>query len=261
MLVDSHCHLDYATPEERPEILARARRAGVATMLTIGTKMADFPMVRAIADSEPDVWCSVGIHPHEAAVEDDQAVASLVPLAEHPRVVGIGETGLDFFYEHSPRGRQEEVFRAHCQAARVTGLPLIVHTRDADADTLRVLAEEKPPAGVIHCFSSGRHLAEQALELGFHISLSGILTFKNAGELRAVARDLPLERLLVETDAPYLAPVPLRGKRNEPAFIVHTLACLAELKGLSPAALAAITAENFFRLFNKARRPEAVSCA
>ena len=261
MLVDSHCHLDYATPEERPEILARARRAGIAAMLTIGTKIAEFPAVRAIAESQPDVWCSVGIHPHEAASEDDQAVASLVPLTEHPRVVGIGETGLDFHYEHSPRERQEEVFRAHCRAARATGLPLIVHTRDADAETARILAEEKPPAGVIHCFSTGRQLAEKAIELGFHISLSGILTFKNAGGLRAIARDLPLERLLIETDAPYLAPVPLRGKRNEPAFIVHTLACLAELKGMTPPELAGITAGNFFRLFNKARRPEAVSCA
>jgi TatD DNase family protein len=261
MLVDSHCHLDYATPEERPEILARARRAGVATLLTIGTKIAEFPVVRAIAEAEPDVWCSVGIHPHEAAAEDDQAVARVVPLTEHAKVVGIGETGLDFYYEHSPRERQEQVFRAHCRAARATGLPLIVHSRDADADTIRVLAEEKPLAGVIHCFSTGRQLAEKAIEFGFYVSFSGILTFKNAGELRAIARDLPLERLLVETDAPYLAPVPLRGKRNEPAFIVHTLACLAELKGVTPAALAEITAENFFRLFNKARRPEAVSCA
>jgi TatD DNase family protein len=261
MLVDSHCHLDYATAEERAEILARARRAGVQTMLTIGTKIAEFAGVRAIAEAEADVWCSVGIHPHEAAAEDDQAVAQVVPLTEHPKVVGIGETGLDFYYEHSPRQRQEQVFRAHCRAARATRLPLIVHTRDADGETARILAEEKPPAGVIHCFSTGRQLAEKALELGFYISLSGILTFKNAGELRAIARDLPLERLLVETDAPYLAPVPLRGKRNEPAFIIHTLACLAELKGVTQAELAGITGDNFFRLFNKARAPEAVSCA
>jgi TatD DNase family protein len=261
MLVDSHCHLDYATAEERPEILARARRAGVTTMLTIGTKIAEFPAVRAIAEAEADVWCSVGIHPHEAAAEDDQAVARIVPLTEHAKVVGIGETGLDFYYDHSPRERQEEVFRAHCRAARATGLPLIVHTRDADAETARILAEETPPAGVIHCFSTGRQLAEKAIELGFYVSLSGILTFKNAGELRAIARDLPLERLLVETDAPYLAPVPLRGKRNEPAFIVHTLACLAGLKGVAPEELARITAGNFFRLFNKAHPPGTVSCA
>ena len=261
MLVDSHCHLDYATAEERGEILARARRAGVATMLTIGTKIAEFPSVRAIAEAEGDVWCSVGIHPHEAASEDDQALAQVVPLTEHPKVVGIGETGLDFYYEHSPRERQEEVFRAHCRAARKTGLPLIVHTRDADAETAQVLGEERPPAGVIHCFSTGRALAEAALALGFHISLAGILTFKNAEELRAIARDIPLDRLLIETDAPYLAPVPVRGKRNEPAFVVHTAAKLAELKGISVAELARVTSENFFRLFTKARPPEVVSCA
>ena len=261
MLVDSHCHLDYAAPEERGEILARARRAGVQTLLTISTKLGEFPGVRAIAESDSDVWCSVGIHPHEAAAEADPGVAGLVSLAQHEKVVGIGETGLDFYYEHSPRPRQEALFRAHCRAARETGLPLIVHTRDADPETAQILAEEGPPKGVIHCFSTGRQLAEKALELGFHISLSGILTFKNAEALRAIARDVPLERLLVETDAPYLAPVPLRGKRNEPAFIVHTAKLLAELKGVSVETLAQATSENFFRLFNKARRPEAVSCA
>jgi TatD DNase family protein len=218
-------------------------------------------VVRAIAESDADVWCSVGIHPHEAASEAHPGVAGLVSLTKHDKVVGIGETGLDFYYEHSPRPQQEALFRTHCAASRETGLPLIVHTRDADPETARILAEERPPKGVIHCFSTGRQLAEKALELGFYISLSGILTFKTAEALRAIARDLPLERLLVETDAPYLAPVPLRGKRNEPAFIVHTLACLAELKGVTPAELGRITAENFFRLFNKARRPEAVSCA
>jgi TatD DNase family protein len=261
MLVDSHCHLDYVAPEERTEILARARRAGVRTLLTISTKVSEFPGVRAIAESDPDVWCSVGIHPHEAASEDDRALARLVSLAEHEKVVGIGETGLDFYYEHSPRPRQEEVFRAHCAASRESGLPLIVHTRDADPETARILTEERVPAGVIHCFSTGRQLAEKALELGFYISLSGIVTFKNAEELRAIARDLPLERLLIETDAPYLAPVPLRGKRNEPAFILHTAAQVAALKGIPVEELARATSENFFRLFNKARRPEAVSCA
>ncbi|HKW53398.1 MAG TPA: TatD family hydrolase [Stellaceae bacterium] len=261
MLVDSHCHLDYAAPEERAEILARARRAGVKTLLTISTKLSEFPGVRAIAESDRDVWCSVGIHPHEAAAEPDPGVAGLVSLTQHEKVVGIGETGLDFYYEHSPRVQQESLFRAHCRAARETGLPLIVHTRDADPETAQILAEERPEKGVIHCFSTGRQLAEKAIELGFHISLSGILTFKNAEALRAIARDVPLERLLVETDAPYLAPVPLRGKRNEPAFIVHTAKLLAELKGVSVEALAQATSENFFRLFNKARRPEAVSCA
>jgi TatD DNase family protein len=256
MIVDSHCHLDYAEPAERPDILARARRAGVRTLLTIGTKIGDFAGVRAIAESDADVWCSVGIHPHEAAAEDDQAVASIATLSRHEKVVGIGETGLDFYYEHSPRERQAAVFRAHCAAARETGLPLIVHTRDADPETAAILGEEKVSAGLIHCFSSGRQLAEKALELGFYISLSGIVTFKNAEAIRDVVRDVPLDRLLVETDAPYLAPVPLRGKRNEPAFIVHTIARVAELKGMSAEALARVTSDNFFRLFAKARPPE-----
>jgi TatD DNase family protein len=253
MLVDSHCHLDYAGPEERPEILARARRAGVKTMLTIGTKLGEFEAVRAIADADADIWCSVGVHPHEAAAEPEADAARLVALAAHPKVVGIGETGLDFYYEHSPRERQAELFRAHAEAARKTGLPLIVHTRDADAETIRILREERVPAGVIHCFSTGRALAEAALELGFYISLSGIVTFKNAEDLRAIARDIPIEKLLIETDAPYLAPVPMRGKRNEPAFIVHTAAAVAKVRGIATEALAQRTAENFFRLFARAK--------
>ncbi len=261
MLVDSHCHLDYATPEERPEIIARARRAGVATLLTIGTRVIEFPAVRAIAESDPNIWCSVGIHPHEAASEPDLDAARLTELTLHPRVVGIGETGLDFYYDHSPRKRQAEIFRTHCAAARATGLPIIIHTREADPETIAVLAEERPPAGVIHCFSTGRELAEKALEIGFYISLSGIVTFKSAEDLRAVVRDLPLDRLLVETDARYLAPVPLRGKRNEPAFILHTAAEVARLKGVTPEDLARITTENFFRLFTKAQRPQTMPCA
>jgi TatD DNase family protein len=257
-LVDSHCHLDYAAPEERGEIIARARRAGVRTMLTISTKIGEFSTVRAIAESDRDIWCSVGIHPHEAAAEGDEAVRQIVDLAKNQKVVGIGETGLDFYYEHSPRPRQEAVFRAHCNASRETSLPLIVHTRDADEQTVAVLASERPPAGVIHCFTSGRALAEFALELGFYISLSGIVTFKNAADLRAIARDIPLERLLIETDAPYLAPVPMRGKRNEPAFVTHTAAAVAELKGVSLPELARVTRENFFRLFTKARPSEVV---
>jgi len=260
MLVDSHCHLDYATAEERPEILARARRAGVGTLLTISTKLSEFAAVRAIAESDPNIWCSVGIHPHEAEAEGD-AVNQLVALTRHEKVVGIGETGLDFYYEHSPRVRQTQVFRAHCAASRETNYPLIIHSRDADAETAAVLGEEKVTSGVIHCFSTGRELAEAALALGFYISLAGILTFKNAEELRAIARDIPLDRLLIETDAPYLAPVPMRGKRNEPAFVVHTAAKLAELKGISVAELARATSENFFRLFTKARPPGVVSCA
>lgn len=255
MLVDSHCHLDYAAPEERAEILARARRAGVQALLTIGTKVRDFPGVRAIAEADPDVWCSVGIHPHEAAEEGEAAAARVVELTRHPKVVGIGETGLDFYYDHSPRDEQTLIFRLHCSASRETGLPLIVHTRNADPETIKILADEKPPAGVIHCFSAARQLAEKALEFGFYISLSGIVTFNKAEELRAIARDLPLERLLIETDSPYLAPVPLRGKPNEPGFIVHTARRVAELKGVSVEELARVTSENFFRLFRKAERP------
>jgi TatD DNase family protein len=233
----------------------------VRSLLTISTKVSEFPAVCAIAESDPNIWCSVGIHPHETLVESDDAVAQLVALAQHEKVVGIGETGLDFYYEHSPRARQAEVFRAHCAASRETNYPLIIHSRDADAETAAILAEEKVSRGVIHCFSTGRALAEAALALGFYISLAGILTFKNAEPLRAIARDLPLDRLLIETDAPYLAPVPMRGRSNEPAFIVHTAARLAELKGMSVEALAQATSENFFRLFTKARPPEAVLCA
>jgi TatD DNase family protein len=257
MLVDSHCHLDYATPEERPAIIARARAAGVRTMLTICTKLAEFETVRAIADADPDIWCSVGVHPHEAAAEADADQAAIVARCADPKVVGIGETGLDFYYDHSPRGRQAELFRAHAAAARETGLPLIVHTRDADPETIDILREERPPSGVIHCFSTGRELAEAALEMGFHISLSGIVTFKAAEALRAIVRDLPLDRLLIETDAPYLAPVPMRGKTNEPAFITHTAVAVAALKGVPVEELAQRTAENFFRLFAKARPPRA----
>jgi TatD DNase family protein len=260
VLVDSHCHLDSADEAERPEIVARARRAGVATLLTICTKLSEFPMVAAIAEGDPDIWCSVGVHPHEAASEPGTDTARLETLARHPKVVGIGETGLDYYYDHSPRDRQAAVFRAHAAAARASGLPLIVHTRDADAETAAILAEEKPPAGVIHCFSSGPEFAEKALELGFYISLSGIVTFKNAAAIREVAKRVPAERLLVETDAPYLAPVPMRGKRNEPAFVVHTARQVAELRGTSLEDLARITSDNFFRLFAKAASPRERSC-
>jgi len=256
MLVDSHCHLDFAKEEDRAGIIARARGAGVRTLLTISTKLHEFPGVRAIAESDPDIWCSVGVHPHEAEVEPVAAEA-LIALTKHPKVVAIGETGLDFFYEHSPREQQAQVFRAHLTASRETGLPVIVHTRDADPETIAILEEEKPQAGVIHCFSTGRELAERAVALGFYISISGIATFKNAQGLRDIIHDLPLERLLVETDAPYLAPVPMRGKTNEPAFVVHTAALVAQLKGVTQDELAHVTTENFFRLFSKARPPMA----
>ena len=258
MLIDSHCHLDF--PElasDESGVLARARTAGVAGMLTIGTRLDRFAGVRAIAERHANIWCSVGVHPHEAKEEGQRTPDRLVEATRHPKVIGIGETGLDFYYEHSPRAEQAESFRAHIAAARQTGLPLIVHTRDADAETGDILEEEFAQGaygGLIHCFSSGRRVAERALALGLYVSISGIVTFKAASDLRDIVRDIPLDRLLVETDAPYLAPVPRRGKTNEPAFVAHTAAKVAELKGVSPAELAAATTDNFFRLFAKAER-------
>ena len=256
MLVDSHCHLNFSDFAAGVEaVVARARAAGVGTMLTIATRLDEFPRVRAIAEADANIWCSVGAHPHEAAAHTDLAAGQLSALAAHPKVVGIGETGLDYHYDLSPRQVQERVFRAHIAAAQETGLPLIIHAREADEDIARILGEERPPPGVLHCFSSGRSLAEAALALGFYVSISGIATFKNAEGLRAIVRDLPLERLLVETDSPYLAPVPYRGKRNEPAFVKATAAAVAALKGIEPEALATVTTANFFRLFAKARPP------
>src|SRR5713226_8908231 len=244
MLVDSHCHLDFADfSEERDAVVARARAAGVGTMLTIGTRLDEFPAVRTIAEAYPDIWCSVGAHPHEAADHAATTAAELAALAAHPRVIGIGETGLDYHYDHSPRDVQAQVFRVHVAAARASGLPLIIHAREADDDIARILREERAEAGVLHCFSSGRGLAVAALELGFYISISGIVTFRNADDLRAIVRDVPLERLLVETDAPYLAPVPHRGRRNEPAFVAATAAAVAALKGVEPEALAVATTD------------------
>jgi len=256
MLIDSHCHLDYFG-DEADAVVGRARAAGVTGMVTIGTKLHEFAKVQAIAARHPDVVCTVGVHPHEAGEEGAEATADrLIALARDPKVVGIGETGLDYFYEHSARTEQISAFRAHIAAAQRTGLPLIVHTRDADDDTARILAEhhaDTPFKGVVHCFSSGRRLAESALELGFAISISGIVTFKKAEELRAVVRDsVPLDRMLVETDAPYLAPVPHRGKRNEPAFVRHTAAAIAELKNISLAEVIEITSRNSARLFDRA---------
>jgi TatD DNase family protein len=255
MLVDSHCHLDYADPAERASIVARARDAGVATMVTIGTKFAEAANLRAIAASDPDIWCTVGTHPHEAAAEQGVSVEDLLALTRDPKVIGIGESGLDFHYQHSPREDQQRAFRIHAQAAQEAGVPLVVHSREADAETVAILHEEKSTSGVIHCFSTGRVLSQGALDLGFHISLSGIVTFKNAELLREIARELPLDRLLIETDAPYLAPVPMRGRPNEPAFLAHTAAFVAQLKGIAVEELARITSDNFFRLFAKAKRP------
>ena len=255
MLVDSHCHLDFPDfGDDLDAVLARAAEAGVSTMQTICTRVTRFDAVRALAEAHEAIWCSVGVHPHHVAEEPAVTAEHLVRLAEHPRVIGIGETGLDFHYDNSPRPQQEASFRHHIAAARETGLPLIVHTRSADEETCRILREEAGKGtfpGVIHCFSAGRAVAETALEIGLHISFSGILTFKKAEDVRAVARDVPVDRLLVETDAPYLAPVPHRGRRNEPAHVRHTAGLLAELKGLEDAELARETSENFFRLFAK----------
>ncbi len=263
MLVDSHCHLDYLERDgDLDEVIGRARRAGVGAMVTICTKLSEFDRVLAIAERYDDVYCSVGVHPHEAEDEGQKDARRLVALAEHPKVVGIGETGLDYFYDHAPRERQRDSFRAHLGAARDSGLPVIVHSRDADDDTvalLREAREEGPFSGVIHCFTAGPGLAQAALELGLYISVAGIVTFKKADELRRTLCDVPLERLLVETDAPYLAPVPKRGKRNEPAYVVHTAAALAELKEVAPEAMIEATGDTVFRLFTKAARPKAVS--
>jgi TatD DNase family protein len=255
MLVDSHCHLDF--PElasERAGVLARARAAGIGTLLTISTKITEFETIRAIAESDPDIWCTVGIHPHEAEPQPETSVDRFVALTQHPKVVGIGEAGLDFYYDHSPRDRQRQVFLTQIRAAREAGVPLVVHTRDADADTAAILAEESQGGalrGVLHCFSSGMDLAMRGVELGFYISFSGMVTFKKADALRDVVRAVPLERILVETDSPFLAPVPMRGKRNEPAFVVHTARAVAQLKEIDEAELAAATTANFYRLFDK----------
>jgi len=238
--------------------VARAGAAGVGTCLTIGTELKRFPGVKAVAEKFANVWCSVGVHPHESEKEllDDEA--ALVREAAHPKVVGIGETGLDYYYEHSPRAPQQSNFRSHIAAARRTGLPVIVHTRDADDDTIGILRDEMAKGqftGLIHCFTGTQKLADAALEMGLSISVSGIATFKNSGPLRDVIKSVPLDRLLVETDAPFLAPVPHRGKTNEPAFVVHTANMLAELKGVTPEELGRVTTDNFFRLFSKVRRP------
>lgn len=257
MLVDSHCHLDFPDFEhELDAVVARAGEAGVGAMLTISTHLSRFDRVLAVSERYANVFCTVGVHPHEAASEGDVAAEALVRLADHPKVVGFGETGLDYFYEHSPREAQARSFRAHIAAARAAGLPVVIHTRDADGDTMRILEDEFARGrfdGVIHCFSSNQDLADRALALGLSISFSGCVTFKKADALRAVAGAVPSDRLLVETDAPYLAPTPKRGKRDEPAFVAHTAAALARARHVEVAALAEATTGNFFRLFAKAR--------
>lgn len=254
-LADSHCHLIYkGLGEQQPEVLARARDAGVVAMLNISTRENEWDDVIAVAEREADVWASVGIHPHEADQHPDVDTVKLVERAQHPRVVGIGESGLDYYYDHSDRDRQRASFRAHLAASRETGLPIIVHTRDAESDTAEILRDEKGKGafpGVIHCFTASGEFADIALELGFYISISGIVTFKNARDLQETAARLPLDRLLIETDAPFLAPVPHRGKTGEPAFVADTCRFLANLRGEDPEVLADATRQNFHKLFAK----------
>jgi len=260
MLVDSHCHLNYkGLYESVDDVVARARAAGVGTMLTINTRLSEFEEVLGIARKFDDIYCSVGVHPHEAENHPEVAVAQLIERAQDPLVVAIGETGLDYYYDHSPRDQQQDSFRTHIAAARESGLPIIIHTRDADDDCAQILKEEMGKGaftGVIHCFTASAAFARTALALGLYISISGIVTFKTAEELRDVVREVPLDRLLIETDAPFLAPVPKRGKTNEPAFVAHVAARVAEIKGIGIAELENITAWNFFDLFTKARPPE-----
>jgi TatD DNase family protein len=258
MFVDSHCHLNYkGLVEQQQDVLARAREAGVAAMLNISTREREWDDVIGLADQEPDVWASVGIHPHEADAHVGIDTAKLAAKAAHPRVIGIGETGLDYYYDHSDRDQQRASFREHIAAARETGLPLIVHTRDAEEDTAEILAEEMGKGvykGVIHCFTASAEFGQKALDLGLYISLSGIVTFKNAKDLQAVAATIADDRLLIETDSPFLAPVPHRGKACEPGFVADTAKFLAELRGVSVETLAAQSSDNFYRLFDKARR-------
>ena len=260
MLVDSHCHLDFPDfAEEREAIVARALAAGIGRMVTISTRVKRFQQILEIAETFNEVYCSVGTHPHNVAEELDVTADELVRLSGHPKVVAIGEAGLDYYYDKAPRDAQAQGFRTHIAAARRTGLPLVIHSRDADDDMASILEDETGKGAfpfILHCFSSGRRLAEVGVALGGYVSFSGILTFKNSTELRAIAADVPRDRLLVETDAPYLAPVPHRGKRNEPAYVANTAKVLAETVGVSEAEIADITTGNFFRLFAKMPRPD-----
>ena len=255
-LIDSHCHLNYeGLAERQTEVLENARNRGVTGFLNISTRQREWDEVIAAAERNDDVWATVGVHPHEADAHPDLGAAALINAARHPRVVAIGECGLDYYYDKSDRQAQRERFQAHIDAARATGLPLVIHTRDAEDDTAEILTRavgEGGVAGVLHCFTGSADLARKALDLGFYISLSGIVTFKNAAELQETAKQVPGDRLLVETDAPFLAPVPNRGKTCEPAFVADTAAFVANLRGEEVEALAATTTANFFRLFNKA---------
>ena len=258
MLVDSHCHLDFPDfKEELDDVVRRAELAGVGHMVTICTHIKKFDEVKAIAERYDNVFCSVGTHPHNADEELDYSAEDIAKLAEHPKCVAIGEVGLDYFYDNAPREAQAEGFRRHIKAARMTGLPLSIHTRDAEDDTIAILKEgmeEGAFPALLHCYSSNRELAMRSLEMGLYVSLSGILTFKRSQEIRDTIKDVPLDRLLVETDAPYLAPMPYRGKRNEPSYVVNTAQVLADVKGVSLEEITKITTDNFFHLFSKATR-------
>ncbi|MEF2551349.1 TatD family hydrolase [Aurantimonas sp. A2-1-M11] len=258
-LVDSHCHLDFPDfADDRSELIARAKNEGVGLFVTISTFVSKIETLRAITRDHEEVFASVGTHPHNAAAEPDTSVETLVRLSQDERIVAIGEAGLDYFYDKAPRNIQETVFRRHIAAARETGLPLVIHARDADEDMIRILEDESGKGTfpfILHCFSSGRRLAEVGVALGGYVSFSGILAFKKSEEIRAIAADVPMERLLVETDAPYLAPPPYRGKRNEPAYVRHTAEVLAETKGVDLATIAGQTSDNFFALFAKISDP------
>lgn len=256
MLVDSHCHLDYFGEDEIDSVLQRAREAGVGEMVSIGVRMSQVPQIVNLTERFSGVWGTVGVHPQSVGEAPIASVGEIIAATHHPRIIGIGESGLDYFYDKAPREDQQQSFRHHIRAAQQTQLPLVIHARDADEDIARILTEEEGQGGrfpfLLHCFSSGRKLAEEAIELGGYLSFSGILTFPKSVELREIAAAMPADRLLIETDAPYLAPVPYRGKRNEPSYVAHTARTLASVLDLSPEALAELTTKNFRQLFKKA---------
>jgi TatD DNase family protein len=260
-LIDSHCHLNYeGLVERQTEVLENARGRGVSGFLNISTRQDEWGEIIAVAEREPDVWASVGVHPHEADAHPDLGATALAEAADHPRVIAIGECGLDYFYDKSARAAQRDRFQAHIDAARQTGLPLVVHTREAEADTAQMLetaVKEGGVTGVLHCFTGSAELARKGLDLGFYVSLSGIVTFRNAVDLQATAKWLPADRMLVETDSPFLAPVPHRGQKCEPAFVADTAAFVAELRGEDAEQLSETTTANFFKLFKKAQGPQA----
>lgn len=265
LVVDSHCHLDFEGMEEKlPALLQRADQAGVGLMVSISSRVAKFPNLLRIAQENPNVYCTVGTHPHNAHEELEVTAEQLVELARHPKCVGIGEVGLDYHYELSTPDAQKAGFRVHIDAARKSGLPLVIHSREAEADTIAILESEMakgPFTPLLHCFTSKAELAEAAVALGGYVSFSGILTYKSAEDIRQTAAQLPLDRIIVETDSPYLAPVPYRGKDNEPAFVIKTLETLAKVRGLPVEDMARITSDNFFRLFAKVPRPARFSTA